>query len=137
MRARNTYLLQWNVFTSIFNRFFYKTEIKRTLKKPKDVCDVNCLIPGAILCLKFNYSDVTSMKPPLPWSFSFFFFIEKVFENRKSTVEIRTYSAGLNPPSPVHSHNLLSRLPTFPKCVLRPQSLTMLKCESITILHAV
>ena len=77
------------------------------------------------------------MKPVLPWSFSFFFFIEKVFENGKFTVEIRTYSAGLNPPSPVHSHNLSSRLLASPNCVRRPQSLTMLKCESITSLHAV
>ena len=48
--------------------------------------------------LKINYLDVTSIKPPLPYSFSFFFFIEKIFKNGKYTVEVRTYSPGLNPP---------------------------------------
>ena len=37
------------------------------------------------------------MKPPLPQSFSFFFFIEKIFKNGKYTVEMRTYAPGLNP----------------------------------------
>ena len=32
------------------------------------------------------------MKPPLPQSFSFFFYIKKIFKNGKYTVEICTYS---------------------------------------------
>ena len=35
-----------------------------------------------------------SMKPPLPHSFSFFFFIEKTFND---TVEMLTYSPDLSP----------------------------------------
>ena len=38
----------------------------RTMQKPNDVCDANYLTPVSTLCSKFNYSDVTSMKPPLP-----------------------------------------------------------------------
>ena len=33
--------LQWNVFTSTFNRFFWD---KKTMQKLKDACDVNCFI---------------------------------------------------------------------------------------------
>ena len=36
------------------------------MQKPNDVCDANYLTPVSTLCSKFNYSDVTSMKPPLP-----------------------------------------------------------------------
>ena len=61
-------------------------------------CQLLYLIPGATLCSKFNYSDVTSLKPRLPQSFSFFF-IEKIFKNVKCTVEMRTYSPGLTHPS--------------------------------------
>ena len=60
---------------------------------------IGFFIPGAILCLKFNYSDLTSMKPPLPpW---FLFFIEKIFKNGKHTVKMRMYSPGSNPPPTV------------------------------------
>ena len=37
------------------------------------------------------------MKLPLPRFSSFFFFIEKIFKNRKYTVKMRTYSPSLNP----------------------------------------
>ena len=39
LRVGNTYLLQWNIAKSAFNRFFYKIVIKRTMQKSKDVCD--------------------------------------------------------------------------------------------------
>ena len=97
-----------------------KVEIKRTMQKSKDVCmwcQLLYLIPGATLCCNYlcSYSDVKSVKPPLPQSFSFFFFIEKIFENGKYTV--RTYSPSLHSPpplspsSPVRTGTLLSWLP--------------------------
>ena len=51
---------------------------------------------------KFIYSDVTSMKHPLPPSFSFFFLTEKISKNGKHTVEMRTYS--FRPLGPLHLH---------------------------------
>ena len=47
-----------------------KVEIKKTMQKSKNACNTFIyLIPGAILCSKFNYSDVTSVKPRLHKSF--------------------------------------------------------------------
>ena len=81
-----------------------KVDIKRTLQRSKDVCvQLLYLIPGATLCSKFNYSDATPMKPPLSQSLSFFFFMKKTLKNRKYTVEMRTYSPGLNPPPPART----------------------------------
>ena len=60
-------------------------------------CLLFYLITGAILCSKFNYSNVKLLKHSLPQSYSFFFFIKKIFQNGKYTVEMRTYSPGLNP----------------------------------------
>ena len=90
-----SYLLQWNVFNSTFNRFFYKIEIKRTMQRLR--CQLFYLITGAILCSKFNYSDVKLLKPWLPLTCPFFFFLEKIFTNGKYTVKMRTYSLDLNP----------------------------------------
>ena len=39
---------------------------------------------------------------------SFFFSIKKIFEKEKYTVELCTYSPGLNPPPLVCTHKLLS-----------------------------
>ena len=75
------------------------------------------LIPGAIVCSKFDYSDFLSVKPPLPQSFSFFFFIEEIFKNGKYTVEMRTHSLGFNPPPPVRTLTLSSWLLPPPTCV--------------------
>ena len=102
LREGNTYLLQWNVFTGTFKRFSYKIEIKSKIKG----CMWSQLfysIPVAVLCSEFNYSDVTSMKPPLPESFSFFFFIKKVFKNGKYTVKMRTYRVWHPTPPPTPS----------------------------------
>ena len=99
-----------------------KVEIKRTMQKSKDVCmwcQLLYLIPGATLCCNYlcSYSDVKSMKPPLPQSFSFFFFIEKIFKNGKYTVEMRTYAPSLNPVLPVRTCTLSSWFPTPPTCI--------------------
>ena len=51
------------------------------------------------------------MKPPLPQSFLFLFFIENIFKNLKYTVEMCTYSPGLKPPPPVRTRTNSSRLP--------------------------
>ena len=59
-------------------------------------CQLFYLNTGAILSSKFNYSDVKLMKSPLPESYSFFFFIKKIFKNGKYTVEMHMYSPGLN-----------------------------------------
>ena len=52
---------------------------------------------GSNFVFKINYSDVMSMNTPLPWSFLFFFFIKKIFKNRKYIVGMRLYSPGLRP----------------------------------------
>ena len=51
---------------------------------------------------------LTSVKPPLPQSFSFFFFIEKIFKNRKYAVKMSTSSPSLNPPPPACTRMLSS-----------------------------
>ena len=56
-------------------------------------CQLLYLIPGAILCSKSKYSNVTSMKSLLPQSFSFLsFFLRKSskMENTQSNC-VRTY----------------------------------------------
>ena len=108
LRALNTYLFQWNVFTNTFSRFFQKIEIKRTMRKSDNVCDVNFfyLIPRVNFCLSINYSDATSMKRRLPSSFSFFIF--KKLLKMENAVEMPKYSPALNLFQPVRTRTLLS-----------------------------
>ena len=77
-------------------------------------CQLLYLIPGAILYSKFIYSDVTSVKLPFSQSFSFFFFMEKVFQNGKYTVEICTHSPDLNSPPPIRTRTPSSWLHPSP-----------------------
>ena len=71
----------WNFFTSTFNRFFHKIEIKKQCKNQR----MFYLIPRTILSSKCNYSEVTPRKSPLP-SFSFFFF------DRENLQKLKKYS---------------------------------------------
>ena len=80
-----------------------KIEIKKKAKIRGCMwCQLLYLIPGAILCLKFNYSDVTSMKPALPQSLSFFFLC---WENlQKWKIYIRnTYVLNIFDPLPLYA----------------------------------
>ena len=63
------------------------------MQNSKDVCDANCfiLIPGAILCSKFNYSVCNVNENSITLIiFIFLFFIEKILKTGKYTVEMRT-----------------------------------------------
>ena len=113
LREGSTYLLQWNVFTSTFNRFFYKIEIKSKIKGCM-WCQLFYSIPVAILCSKFNYSDVTSVKHPLPESFSFFFLSRK--SSKMENVKLKcilTYRVWLSPVFPcMHSYHFVMTVPS-------------------------
>ena len=80
-----------------------KVEIKKTVKKIKEYmwCQLLYLIPGAILCSKFNYSDVTSVKPRLHKSFSF------SFSSRKSLKMVNMQSKC------VLTHQIWTSLPLY------------------------
>ena len=84
------------------------------MRKSDNVCDVNFfyLIPRANFCLSINYLDATSMKPPLPSSFSFFIF--KKLLKIENTVEMPTYSPALNLFQPVRTRTLSSWLSPSP-----------------------
>ena len=123
-----------------------KVEIKKNSAKIKGCmwCQLLYIIPGAILCSKFNYSDVTSMKPPLPQSFSFCIFYRENLQKWKiysRNAYILTSIQRLLPLYAPVRFRLDSCPPTCVHTLWMPHmrkisfSFTVSSCDLVTIFH--